>query len=284
MTGNDLTVMAFTIPNGYGDYIHGELRFVGGVSGQPVVIVCHSFMAFKDWGFFPYVAEQIARAGCVALTFNFSLNGVEDDGKKITEFSKFERNTFSRELHDLGVIVEAVERNEFGIREADAARLIVLGHSRGGGIGILFASTNRQVKRLVTWSAISTFDRWTNHQKEKWKKSGFLALSKDSAVSPLRLGAALLTELEQQPDRFDIIRAAGSIDIPWLLVHGKADVTVNCREAEALYAAANKTQTDLVLLDHVGHLYNATSREEDHYQTLDHLIDVTVHWIQRQLS
>jgi dienelactone hydrolase len=284
MMGNDLTVTSFTIQNGYGDNINGELRFVKGVPNQPAVIICHSFMAFKDWGFFPYVAEKIARAGCAVLTFNFSLNGVKDDGKKITDFSKFEQNTFSRELHDLGVVVDAVQGNEFKIRELDSGRLIVLGHSRGGGIAIVFASMNQHAKSLVTWSAISTFDRWTNHQKERWKKLGHLPLSRDSAASPLRLGIGLLTELEHEPDRFSILNAAGLLHIPWLLLHGKADVTVNSREAEALYAAANKTQTDLILLDHVGHLYNATTIQQDHYQTLDHIIDLTVHWIQRQLS
>ena len=284
MMGNHLTVTSFTIQNGFGDDINGELRFVRGVPNQPVVVVCHSFMAFKDWGFFPYVAEKIATAGFAVLTFNFSLNGVSGDGKKITDFSRFEQNTFSRELHDLGVVVDAVRKNEFNVREVDSVRLTVLGHSRGGGIGIVFASMNQQVKTLVTWSAISTFDRWTGHQKDKWKELGSLPLSRGSAVSPLRLGLGLLTELEQQPDRFDILKAAGSLQVPWLLLHGKADVTVNSREAEALYAASNKGHTELMLLDHVGHLYNAASTEEDHYQTLDHIIDVTVRWIQRQLS
>ncbi|HTK81639.1 MAG TPA: dienelactone hydrolase family protein [Bacteroidota bacterium] len=282
MRGNEVVHLPFTLTNDYGDPIVGDLRFVEGFPGKPVVIVCHSFMAFKDWGFFPYVATKLAEAGFVAATFNFSLNGVGSD-KKITDFDNFARNTFSRELHDLKVVTDALCNNAFGIGNTDSGRLSVLGHSRGGGIAIVFTALETRVRAVVTWSAISTFDRWSNHQKEKWRSLGFLPLAKDATISPLRLGIGLLQDFEQHRDTLDILAAAARLDRPWLIVHGREDVTVHAREAEALYGAADKTRSELLMLDHVGHLYNAASSDEDGYRTIDHILDLTTHWLQGQL-
>ena len=284
MSENDVVETSFTLRNSFGDPISGELRYVPRGGNQPAIIICHSLMAFKDWGFFPYSAAKIAQAGFVAVTFNFSLNGVVAHGNRITEFSKFERNTFSRELHDLKIVTDTVQRNDFGVQGLDTDRLALLGHSRGGGESIVFSSMDDRVRALVTWSAISTFDRWTIRQKEKWSNLGYLPLAKDSTVSPLRLGIQLLNDYTQQSDRLDITKAASSLRIPWLLLHGKADVIVGSREAETLYASSNKLQTQLVLLDHVGHLYNAASPEEDHYQTFNSILDLTTHWLQQKLT
>ncbi len=284
MSENNVALSSFTLQNDYNDHIFGEIRYRVDVVNQPAVIICHSFMAFKNWGFFPYLASKIAESGFVVITFNFSLNGVVGDGKKITDFAKFEQNTFSRELHDLKIVTDAVLRSEFGIQVLDTHRLALLGHSRGGGISIVYASTDDRVTALTTWSSISTFDRWTNHQKEKWRILGYLPLAKDVSVSPLKLGLGLLHDVEGHQKKIDIQYAAGLLRVPWLILHGKADVTVPSREAETLFEASNKSTTELMLLDHVGHLYNAASYEENQYQTLNHLISITTHWLQSRLT
>lgn len=273
----------FDLYNKEGDRIKGDLRFLKSLKEIPVIIICHSFMAFKDWGFFPYVAERFAEAGYVALTFNFSLNGVVGDGDRITNFEKFERNSFTREVNDLKEVLDAVWGGEVGAGIIDRSRIILFGHSRGGSIAILTASANDSVKALISWSTIGTFDRWTKHQVTQWKKLGYLPLSNDPKISPLRLGIGLLDDLENNKERLNLIRAANQINIPWLILHGKADVTVPFREAEDLFRASNHSSTELKLLDKVGHLYNASTKEEDNYQTLNKIIDLTISWIQKNI-
>lgn len=249
---------------------------------MPAIIICHSFMAFKDWGFFPHVGRSLAQAGFAAISFNFSLNGVVGHGNRITDFQKFERNTFAHEFHDLKTIIDALLRREIGDGVIDVSKIGLLGHSRGGGISIVYASSDVRVKALVTWSAIATFHRWTTHQKERWKGLGYLPLSKETTVSPLRLGIGLLEDLEEHRHEYDIPTAAGSLQIPWLLIHGKEDVTVQVREAEQLYEVSNKKLTERALLDHVGHLYHAATKKEDHYRTLDRMLERTSEWLHHQ--
>jgi dienelactone hydrolase len=284
MTENGIIHEYFMLYNEKGEPIRGDLRFQRTLEEKPVIIVCHSFMAFKDWGFFPFIADRLANPGYIALSFNFSHDGVMGDGDRITEFGKFERNTFSKELDDLRVVIDEVWSGQIGGGIIDRSKIILLGHSRGGGIALLHASVNALVKGLITWSTIDTFDRWTQHQKEKWKNLGFLPLVKDSSVSPLKLGIDLLKDLENNRVKLDLKTAASRIQIPWLLLHGKTDVTVPPHESENLFAAANKSMADLILLDHVGHLYSAATRDEDNYQTLNKIIDLTIKWIQQNIK
>jgi hypothetical protein len=47
----------FSLLNGEGMEINGELLLPPVHTGLPLLVICHSFMAFKDWGFFPYLGE-----------------------------------------------------------------------------------------------------------------------------------------------------------------------------------------------------------------------------------
>ena len=263
------------------DLMAGDLCVPEKAGKRPVVIICHSFMAFKDWGFFPYLAREIAERGYCSLTFNFSHNGVRGHGRRITELGKFERNTFSRELSDLKSVIDAVSQPSFGRGSVDTDRIILLGHSRGGGIAIVHSAQDKRIHALVTLSAISTLDRWTLHQKNQWRSDGHYHLSRDAQTIPLRLGIDLLDDLELNGERLDICRAASAITVPWLILHGMADVTVQPREGELLYKHARKTNTEFHLLEKVGHLYNATSADEDDYKTLNNIIVIITRWLHR---
>ena len=276
---------SFTLERPSGDALCGDLRFPPNLRDpKPVIIVCHSFMAFKDWGFFPTIGEKFAEAEFATVVFNFSGNGVVDGENRITDTSKFESNTFSRERADLEAVIDAVDRRKVGANVIDRNRIILLGHSRGGGISIIQTARDSRVRSLITWSAVSSFDRWTLHQKERWRRLGYLPLAKDTTVSPLRLGTGLLDDFEAHRDELNITGAASRIDVPWLILHGAADVTVHSREAEALYAASRNRKATLMLIDKVGHLYNARSPQEDNYQTLGRVIGLTINWLRQHLS
>ncbi len=283
MNKNAVHLERIELRNSSGDLIAGDLRYVQNENRKPVVVICHSFMAFKDWGFFPHIGEKLAESGFVSLVFNFSHNGVVEGGQRITDFEKFEQNTFSKELEDLDAVVSSIAEGNFGEEIIDREKIALLGHSRGGGIAIVHSASNARVKALVTMSSISTFDRWTNHQKKQWRTSGYLPLARDTSVSPLRSGLGLLNDIESNRERLSIANASSKIQVPWLVVHGKEDITVKSREAQQLYDASNIATTELMILEHVGHLYNATSRADDNYTTLNKVLDLVIHWLNNKL-
>jgi len=270
---------SIVIVNNRGEKIQCDVRYPPGARSLPVVVICHSFMAFKDWGFFPLVAERIAEEGFVTISFNFPRNGVVGDGDRITDFEAFASNSFSAEIEDLGIIVGAVREGKLIPGGGGASQIILLGHSRGGGIAISYASRDPAVSALATWSAISTFNRWTSHQLGGWKEKGSLMLGPPDSQGGLRLGRETLTDIENRLPEIDPVLRAAYIKVPWLILHGKADLTVPVREAAALFNASRQDVTTVKYLESAGHLYNARSEDEDHYITINHVISLTVEWL-----
>lgn len=270
---------SFTLTNPSGEKIAGDVRYLETGQKKPIVVILHSFMAFKDWGWFPYAAERIAEAGFVTLVFNFSRNGIGDDSRRITEFEAFQHNTISHEVVDITVVLEAIRTGVVGRGFADQNNIILLGHSRGGGEAVIVAAEREDVRGLITWAGVATFDRWTRHQKIQWRRLGYLPLGRDSAVSPLKLGLDLLDDVEKNRKKLDIVSAASRIHKPWLLIHGTEDLMVKFAEAERLYAVADMTTTEFVPLERVGHLYGGG--EVTASSAIHIVLGHTVRWLQK---
>jgi dienelactone hydrolase len=178
-----ITHTRFTLDIGGHDVLYCDARYPTDVPGpRPVVIFVHGFKGFKDWGSNPYVCESLARRGFFSIAFNFSRNGTEGHGQEFTRLDRFEENTFSREVAELLEVIDAVE----GLRVphfecVDTERIGVLGHSRGGGIAILGAVREPAVRAVGVWGSVATFDRYTEHQKDRWRRDGSAARAKKCA-------------------------------------------------------------------------------------------------------
>src|SRR6056297_1658913 len=107
----DLHETSFSVENARGDAVDYDVRYVEDDGAEkPVVLFCHGFKGFKDWGPFPEWGRRLAKAGFVSVHLNFSYNGVHRDRPtEFTELEKFAENTFTRELDDLQAVLDAVE-------------------------------------------------------------------------------------------------------------------------------------------------------------------------------
>jgi hypothetical protein len=100
----------FELTNKDGDPIRGDVWTSEGGRRGAAIVICHGFKGFKNWGFFPYTAEQLLeRTGRPVVQFNFSGCGIGPDLENFTELDKFERNTFSKELADVRIVLDAAE-------------------------------------------------------------------------------------------------------------------------------------------------------------------------------
>lgn len=222
---------------------------------HPMVVFAHGFKGFKDWGGFPYMMQKIASNGYTAASFNFSFNGT--DKEHPAEFSRldlFAQNTFSGELADLQTVLDYFygEAESFNINRN---KIALIGHSRGGGISVIKASENNRVKALITLSSVSHFDRYTDEHKKKWRKTGYFEVLNTRTNQMMRLNSTLLDDLEQNKQRLDIISAAGKLKIPYLIIHGKEDLSVRFSEAEEIYNNSNKEVTGIFPVEKTGHTF-----------------------------
>ncbi len=242
----------------------------------PCVIVCPGFMAFKDWGPFPYIGEKLAQANFCSVVLNYSNNGVGEKLDRITEFEKFAANTVSKELADIQNVIDTISEGKMEEFCIDPEKIFLLGHSRGAANAILIASLDNRIKKLVTWASISYYDRWTEHQKMIWRQAGFITLSKENEPHPLRMNISYLEDLERNRDKFDLYKAAKQIKIPWLMVHGTEDLIAKISEAEKLFDLSDKKQTELVKIPKVGHMFGIERAKSG--GPLNDILQLTINW------
>ena len=71
------------------------------VKNQPLVIFCHGYKGFKDWGAWNHMAETIAKEGFCLIQFNFSHNGgTMENPIDFPDLEAFGNNNYTKELDD----------------------------------------------------------------------------------------------------------------------------------------------------------------------------------------
>ena len=242
---------AFEIPCKDGLSIRGEIY--SAESSLGTVILCHGFKGFAHWGFFPYIAQTLAENGLTAITFDFSGSGIGRDRESYTEPEAFAGNTLSKEQDDLENLLDYARRRKLITRKFG-----LFGHSRGGGSAILFAAaTGLDVSALVTWAAISYPNRWSSEDMLTWRRQGYADVTNSRTGQTMRMGTALLDDVEiHGQTKLNIEAAASRIKAPWLIVHGTADETLSSSESERLHSLSLGVST-LRLIDGASHSFDA---------------------------
>lgn len=234
-----------------------------------------------EWGFFPYLADLLAARGFVAVRFNFSGSGMKPGNELVSDVEAFARATFTKDLAELESIVGSVGRDvAAGI--ADPEKLALVGHSRGGGTALL-ASTSPAVKALVTWAAVSTFDRLSPEEVAHWRRNGSVPIVNARTGQELSLYTEVLEDLETNREVLDLPAAAARRDAPWLLVHGEDDETVPIEEAEALAAAA-ASPVSLLRIGGASHTFGVSHPFAGPTPQLIEALNATQTWLRRHLG
>ena len=142
---------------------------------KPLVIFCHGYKGYKDWGAFDLMSESFVENDIVLLKFNFSHNGgTFEQPIDFPDLEAFGQNNYTKEQDDLASVIDWVfELQEF-YSEIDLNDITLIGHSRGGGTVALKAAQDARISRLITWASVSDFAmRFPKGPVlEVWKKEG----------------------------------------------------------------------------------------------------------------
>lgn len=227
---------------------------------KPVVIFCHGYKGFKDWGAWHLVAEAFAEAGFFFLKFNFSHNGgTVQQPIDFPDLEAFAQNNYLKELEDLEAIINFVANAQQFHTEADVNSISLIGHSRGGGIVLIKAEENDLVKKVVTWAGVSDYKtrfKEGSEAFENWKKTGRMYVENGRTKQQMPHDWQFYTSFIQHEKRLTIQRAAKQLTKPCLIVHGAQDTTVQLEEAKNLHAS--NPDLTLIVIEGGNHVFGAS--------------------------
>ena len=264
--------------------IHMDLYGDEDFAEHPVIVYVHGFKGFKDWGFVPYAANYFAQHGFTFLAFNFSHNGIGKDPLQFTEFERFKQNTYSREIQEVGEILHLCSLTDF-FGAYLKGNIGLIGHSRGGGIGLLGAAEHKEVAAVATWASVSSLDRFSKSERDRWRKQGFTERVNSRTGQVFQLGVDMLDEIERfGKSRLHVLSAVKKLERPLLIIHGQEDESVPMYEAEQLNVYGEPGLTELRLIPKVGHTFGAKHPFEASNESLDQVLSISAAFFHEHLT
>ena len=222
----------------------------GAEASKNIVVLGHGVTGNKDRPFVVALGEGLAASGIPALRFSFSGNG-ESEGK-------FTDSTISKEVEDLGAVLDLL----------DGHTICYVGHSMGGAVGVLRASADKRIQRLVSLAGMVHTKAFAHREfGDVTPDEGFMWDEPDCPLSQ-----AYMDDLTQINSVVDL---APQITVPWLLVHGDEDDVVPIEDSHDILAKAS-SQAQLATIEGANHVFG------DEYTSV--MVEKVIAWIETQLA
>jgi uncharacterized protein len=240
-------ILNFVLPGMHGRPVVLDVFYRNDDTKKPVLIFAHGFKGFKDWGHHNLMAEEFARNGFLFIKFNFSHNGTTVEAPvEIRDKDAFGENNFIIELDDLKCVLDFASSYPQVTEHADCQQIFLIGHSRGGSVAILKAREDGRVKKLVTWAAVKDITTIKKRTIETWENDGVVYAKNSRTGEALPMKYQFYEAVKANRSRLDVLKAARSLNIPWLVVHGDKDEAVDPGDAHILSNAARRS-TELII-------------------------------------
>ncbi len=240
----DILKRSFVIKDEYSYPIIGDFSSSNDITNPPLVIFCHGYKGYKDWGAWNLVADEFVKNGFSFLKFNFSLNGgTIENPIDFPDLNAFSENTHSQEVKDVErvlVFLMKEYQNDF-----DLSKISIIGHSRGGGVALLSSAKHSIISKVCTWASVANYgDRFPDSNEiHEWKKNGirYVLNSRTKQMMPHRY--SFYQDYLDNKKELSIENVVRHIAIPQLIIHGTLDQAVNVNNANSL-----KTWNDSAVL------------------------------------
>jgi len=259
-----------------------DAAFKANTQAKQVVVFCHGFKGFKDWGPFNKIATYFANKDIVFVKFNFSFNGTTTkDPINFGDLKAFGNNNFCKELDDLSLVLDWIENCQELKGEIDTSKISLFGHSRGGSIVMLKTAEDSRIEKVISWASPSNFlDRLPKKEKlAKWEELGIAYIYNGRTKQNMPMYFQFYENCIEFSERLNIQIAVSNMSIPHLLVHGSEDPTVLL--SEAVNIKSWNTNIHLYVIDGANHVLGGFHPYdlEKFPKDLQEAIDVTIKFL-----
>lgn len=212
----------------------------------PVVVFCHGYKGYKDWGAWSLMGSAFAKAGFLFIKFNFSHNGgTVEQPIDFPDLDAFGNNNYSKEVRDTVTVLDWIENSQLPI---DSTQINLLGHSRAGGITTIVTAKDNRVSKLITLAAVANYaERFPSGKAlEDWKENEVMYIKNGRTKQEMPLSYQFYEDFVQNEEALTILKQAEKIKQPHLILHGENDETVLVKDALAIHKASPNSQLKLI--------------------------------------
>ena len=213
--------------------IIGDLTFKTSYASK-LVIFCHGYKGFKDWGCWNLVANKFANNGIKFLKFNFSHNGgTIENPIDFPDLEAFSKNNYSFELNDVSRIIDFLTNKKDTLFQFN--ELNIIGHSRGGGIATL-AANKHSLNKLITWASVSDFGERFPVENDLliWRKNGIRFVENNRTKQMMPHLYQFYEDFIDNKRKLNIKNSIQNFEGKSLICHGSLDQAVNISNAHNL--------------------------------------------------
>jgi len=224
---------------------------------QPIVIFCHGYKGFKDWGAWNLMAEGISNAGFCFIKFNFSHNGgTMENPIDFPDLEAFGNNNYTKELEDLNDVIYWLKTKFENNKHINTNQITLIGHSRGGGIAILKASEDIRITKLITLASVSDFGSRSTltDELETWKETGVKYVLNGRTKQKMLHYYQFYLDFKANEERLHIESAVKRLQIPMLIIHGDNDTSVELKDAKELHKW--NPDSKIYIIESADHVFN----------------------------
>ncbi|WP_435414070.1 alpha/beta hydrolase family protein [Polaribacter aestuariivivens] len=226
---------------------------------KKVVVFCHGYKGFKDWGAWNLMAKAFAEVGFFFVKFNFSHNGgTLEQPIDFPDLEAFGNNNYVKELDDLESILDWISNNSDFKNEIDINDISIIGHSRGGGIVTIKTAEDSRVKKLISLAAVCDFGSRSSTigDLENWKKTGVKYVLNGRTKQKMPHFYQFYVNFKENEERLNIERSAKKITVPHLIIHGNTDTSISVEEAKKIHSWNPKST--LKIIKNADHVFNVS--------------------------
>lgn len=226
---------------------------------KPIILFCHGYKGFKDWGAWNIMANTCAESGFCFIKFNFSHNGgTIEQPIDFPDLEAFGNNNYTKELDDLQSVINWTYANETLKKEADINNITLIGHSRGGGIVCIKAEEDTRIKNVISLAGVCDYGSRTATigDLKTWKQDGVKYVLNGRTKQRMPHYYQFYEDFIANKERLSIKRAVSNLKIPHLIIHGNADTSVLLDEAKNLHEWNPNSQLEII--EEANHVFGAS--------------------------
>jgi pimeloyl-ACP methyl ester carboxylesterase len=223
---------------------------------RPLIVFCHGFNGFKDWGAFNLMSDYFLQSGFQFVKLNFSHNGTSPmHPVDFVDLEAFGANNFEKELEDIGALLVQLKKESFADC-VDFEKLFFIGHSKGGATALAYTLSHPEIVSCATLAAvIDPVARYGKLKDKLWKENGVKYVLNGRTNQKMPLYYQLAENTQKIKDKLDLRNLLKVDKRKFLFVHGSKDEAVAVTEINLV---KNLPNCIVSIIEDANHVFGAS--------------------------